>query len=123
MVSGYGVAPCAQQPDARAALVQGIRDFADFAEAHPDVPIDYVLAGSWSLHDRNSSSRARIACDALRPAGFTTTIEGTEVVVRTGFGPVKFETRARAADVCGTPQQRLYVLPAWATPDAADPAS
>lgn len=45
--------PAPEQVDERAAIIAGIREVADYAEAHPDLPLDrYTFDAQWHVRNR-----------------------------------------------------------------------
>jgi hypothetical protein len=51
-------------PDRRAALIAGLRDLADFLEAHPDLPLPF-LGGGISYHAHGTDGEARAEVDRI----------------------------------------------------------
>lgn len=115
----------------RADLVNGIRELADFLEAHPEIPEPHVFALAW-WHGPPRAKTAEgfeAACKVMIPLGATVTRNDERrdpiVTVEHGFGPVKLGVEARASMVCTerttTRPVTEHVLPEWAQSATEEP--
>lgn len=103
-------------------LIAGLRDFAAWVEAHPELPPLNVFARSFYFGGGDEVEKLRIVAQAL--PDFTIAIDAKSVVpsvaIRHDFGPVDFEADCRSKKLGETKSVTRevveHVLPDWLTP-------
>jgi hypothetical protein len=108
-------------PDPRELLVQGLREFADFIAAHPELPAPHVFARVFD-HEVTPDGFRRL-CEVMVPLGATVKpVDYSDKLLGLThtFGPVDLVVAIRK-DKIGeqrtvTREVTEHVLPDWAQP-------
>lgn len=95
-----------RQDQRRAAFVKGLRDCADFLEAHPSVPAPW--SAELNVFANGKDAMAVVAREATWDKAYV----GDYFALRQQFGPVRFDVNCNREVVCRKVVRGTHVVPA-----------